>query len=69
MLQQFSEHLNKYNLLPNYQSAYRKNYSCETALIKLFDDLSWAMEKQQVTAIVAIDLSAAFDTVDHDIYC
>ena len=67
MLQQFSEHLNKYNLLPNYQSAYRKNYSCETALIKLFDDLLWAMEKQQVTAVVAIDLSAAFDTIDHDI--
>ena len=64
MLQQFSEHLNKYNLLSNYQSAYKKNYSCETVLTKLFDNLLCAMEKQQVTVVVAIDIFAAFDTVD-----
>ena len=26
----------------------------------------WSMERQRITAVVAIDLSAAFDTVDHD---
>ena len=66
-LVQFNAHCSRYKLLPDYQSAYRENYSCETALIKLTDDLLNAMEHQKVTALVAIDLSAAFDTVDHSI--
>ena len=33
----------------------------------MMDDILWAMENQRITAVVAIDLSAAFDTVDHDI--
>ena len=66
-LKQFIKHCDKGSLLPYYQSAYRKNYSCETALVKLFDDILWSMEKQKVNLLVAIDLSAAFDTVDHDI--
>ena len=66
-LKQFIKHCNESSLLPYYQSAYRKNYSCETALVKLFDDILWSMEKQKVNLLVAIDLSAAFNTVDHDI--
>ena len=66
-LYQFNRHTNEYGLMPDYQSAYRENYSCETALIKLLNDLLWAMEQQKVTAMMAIDLSAAFDTVDHSI--
>ena len=31
------------------------------------DDILWNMEVQEITAVVAIDLSAAFDTVDHDV--
>ena len=31
------------------------------------DDLLWAMEKQLVTAVMVLDLSAAFNTVDHDL--
>ena len=67
MLHQFIQHCDDRNLLPDYQSAYRKNYSCETALVGILEDILWAMERQRVTAVVAIDLSAAFDTVDHDI--
>ena len=37
------------------------------AIIKLCNDILWVMENQQLTAFIAIDLSAAFDTVDHDI--
>ena len=55
----------KNSFLPIYQSDYRKNYSCKTALVKLFDDLLWSMEKQKVNLLVAINLSAAFDMVDH----
>ena len=66
-LTQFTKHCDKNELLPAYQSAYRKNHSCETSLVKLVDDLLWAMEKQLVTAVVILDLLAAFDTVDHDL--
>ena len=67
VLLRFNRHCNENNLMPSYQSAYRANFSGETALLKLTDDLLWAMEHQEVTPLVAIDLSAAFDTVDHDL--
>ncbi len=54
-------------LLPDYKSAYRRNYSCETDLVKVSNDILWAMENQKMTFLVASDVSAAFDTVDHDI--
>ena len=44
-----------------------KTHSCETSLIKLVDDLLWAIEKQLVTAVMILDLSAAFNAVDHDL--
>ena len=66
-LVQFMEYSNCNGLLPDYQSAYRANFSCETALVKLMNDLLWSMEHQQITALMAIDLSAAFDTVDHEV--
>ena len=66
-LDQFTQHCNNNSLLPDYQSAYRKYYSCETSLVKLVNNILWAMEKQLVTVVVILDLSAAFDTVDHDL--
>ena len=66
-LDQFTLHCNRNNLLPSYQSAYRKYYSCKTSLVKLVNDILWAMEKQPVTVVVILDLSAAFDTVDHNL--
>ena len=53
MLKQFVSPCDDNNLLPDYRSAYRKNYSCEAALVKLMDDVLWAMERQLVTAVVA----------------
>ena len=67
MLLQLSQHCNDYDLQPDYQSAYREHYSCETAVLKVSNDILWAMEKQEVTSLFTLDLSAAFDTVDHDI--
>ena len=64
-LNQLTEHCNKYNLLPEYQSAYRKYYSCETSLLKLVNDALWAMENKLITAVTVMDLSTAFDTVSH----
>ena len=67
MLTQFNQHCDNYGLLPDYQSAYRSNYSCETSLLKLTNDILWNMENKQVTALVMMDLSATFDTVDHEL--
>ena len=76
MLLQFNEHCSKNSLLPSYQLAYRKFYSCKTSLLKLTDKLlinkqftckSFMMENQRVFALVVMDLSAAFDMVDHKI--
>lgn len=49
----------------NSQSAYRAGHSTETALLKVKNDILLSMDKQQVTLLVLLDLSAAFDTVDH----
>ena len=65
MLKQFNEHCDNYGLLPDYQSAYKSTYGCETSLLKLTNDILWNMENKQVTALVMMDLSAVFDTVDH----
>ena len=67
MLKQFNEHCENYKLLLDFQSAYRKNYSTEPSLIRLTNDILWSMEKQHLTSLAILDLSAAFDTVDHDI--
>ena len=67
VVNQFTAHCDANNLFPSYQLAYRRNYSCETALIKITNDCLWTMENQMVTALGAIDLSVAFDTVDHEI--
>ena len=67
VLRQFNEHCAKFQLYPDYQSAYRQHFSCETALIKIVNDILWNVEEQKVTALAAIDLSAAFDMVDHAI--
>ena len=64
---QLTTHCNIHNFLLEYQSAYRKFYSCETSLLKLVSDTLWAIEKQQITAVLVMDLSAAFNTVDHNL--
>ena len=66
-LVRFNNHCKENDLMPLYQSAYREHHSCETALVRLTNDLLWNMEMQWVMALVAIDLSAAFNTVDHTV--
>ena len=67
MLEQINFHCNAHSLLPDYQSAYRENRSCETVLLKLTNDLLWSMERKNVTAMITLDLSAAFNTVDYKV--
>lgn len=51
--------------LPVNQSSYRQYHSTETALLKVQSDILMNMDKQEITLLVMLDLSAAFDTVDH----
>ena len=64
-IKQFTKHCDENGVLPTYQSAYRKNYSCEAVLVRLFDDLLWSMEWQKVNLLVGIDLLAIFHMVNH----
>jgi len=54
-------------MMPRLQSAYRRHHSTETALLKILSDIIAATDHQQVTLLGLLDLSAAFDCVDHDI--
>jgi len=64
---QFCGHAESNHMFADYQSAYRPDFSTETVLIKLVNDILLNMNEQKVTVMAAIDLSAAFDTVDHEI--
>ena len=64
---QVHSHVSANNLYTSLQSSYRKGHSTETALLKIVNDILLNMNKQHVTLLVLLDLSAAFDTVDHDI--
>ena len=59
------EHLISNNLHGQHQSAYRKFHSTETALLKVQNDILQSLDKNNVTVLVMLDLSAAFDTTDH----
>ena len=66
--QQFAKHLEKNCLQEVCQSAYKKGHSTETALIAVFDTLLTGLDKPNTGFLVAmLDMSAAFDTVDHAI--
>ena len=64
---QLNNHNETNSLLPPCTSAYRKFHSTETALLKVQSDIFSNMDKQKVTMLVMLDLSAAFDTVSHEI--
>jgi len=66
MTQQLESYLGTAELLPRHQS-YRKGHSTETALIKVCSDLTDMMDSGQHALLALLDLSSAFDTVDHGI--
>ena len=65
--QQLMDHLADNHLLPPRQSAYRPNHSTETALLSIYNDLLLAADQNNASALLLLDLSAAFDTLDHQI--
>ena len=59
------KYLKEHDLQEVYQSAYRTQHSTETALVKIHNDITQAVDEGQCVLLVLLDLSAAFDTVDH----
>src|SRR6218665_1480677 len=64
---QLTDYLSSAGLLPGHQSAYRKFHSTETALHKVATDLIEAIDAGDHALLGLLDLSAAFDTVDHGV--
>ena len=62
-----TEHITANSLMKPMQSTYHINHSTESALIKVKSDILSALDKQEVVCLVLLDLSAAFDIVDHTI--
>ena len=60
-------HLKSNTLLEKHQCAYRKCHNTETALLKIQNDLLLSVDNKEISIIALLDLSAAFDTIDHAI--
>ena len=63
---QVKKHLEMHNLGNDLQSAYKSGHSTETALLSIKNDIHVSLSKGEPTALVLLDLSAAFDTIDHN---
>ena len=59
--------LNGLHVYGRSQSAYRKNHSVQTAMVRIYNDLLLAADRGEETVLVMLDYSSAFDTIDHDI--
>ena len=64
---QIEKYLSSNDLLPSTQSGFRRGHSTETVVLKVYNDAVIASDKGEVTCLLLLDYSAAFDTVDHNI--
>ena len=62
---QLVDHIHQHGLDNLYQSAYKSGHSTETALLSIKNDIHLLPSQGEATALVLLDLSAAFETVDH----
>ena len=53
-------------MMEKFQSVYRSHYSTEMALVRIFKDFTVNLDHGKGTCLALVDLSAAFDTIDHD---
>ena len=64
---QLEQYFSNNGLLPAIQSGFRRSHSTETAVLKVYNDTVLASDEGEVTVLILLDYSAAFDTVDHGI--
>ena len=62
---QIHKHFSKTGIIDDFQSAYKADHSCEKALSRVFNDIASMIGKGNCNLLVLLDLSAAFDTIDH----
>ena len=67
IIDQVKEYVNRHKLLCERQSGFRNNHSCESALTIIIDDCITAIDKNELVGTVLLDLSKAFDLMDHKI--
>ena len=67
VLQQLSDHLNATDTLEPFQSAYRADHSTEIVLLRVTNDLLMACDQGLVSILSLLEMSAAFDTLNHNI--
>ena len=63
---QINSHMKVNELGNTYQSAYKSGHSTETALLKVQNDISGCLAQGKTAGLILLDLSAAFDTIDHN---
>ena len=62
---QLVDRIHRHGLDNPYQSAYKSGYSTETALLFMKNDIHLSLSHGEATALILLDLSATFDTIDH----
>ena len=67
MTAQLVSHIERHGMMEAHQSAYNSSHSTKTALLKVKTDIIQALDNQEVACLILLNLSAAFDTIDHDI--
>ena len=67
VIDQLMDHIHTNNLMEPYKSAYKLCHITESALLKVKADILKAMNNQEITCLVLLNLSAAFGMVDHKI--
>ena len=61
------EHMTQNTMMENVQSAYKAHHSTETVLLRVYNDVMFNIDRGNGTLSVLLDLSVAFDTIDHQI--
>ena len=65
--QRLTSYMTDNNLHEYLQSAYKPGHSTETALVKVQNDILTSIDQHGIVILILLDLSAAFDTIDHDV--
>ena len=65
---QLIEHLEKHDILYEYQSVFRSEHSVNTCLSHLFNQILKGFESGKSIGLILIDLQKAFNTLDHDVF-
>ena len=64
---QMNDHVDGNTLRDKMQSAYRSGHSTETALLRIKNDIDAALDRKSMVILVMLDLSSAFDTIEHEV--